>query len=254
MKPATQFLTKSVAVLAMVVLALSSGVSLTFAQGGGGGGGDGNNGGGIDIPDIGGGIGNGDQLGGTNGGGTNNVGDAEGPTSIQDLLDGIQNQAEEIDIDNNRLQPFVGRSIIRYGEQTAGAHPRSNASSPGGGVTTGGGGGFGGGARGNQARGGQGLQAGNNVIIRKSLRTRLSSRIVLASPSSSRQVSSRFQQRLTRIPTTDLASQGVQVRVENKIAYLTGVVGSTQERNRVERMARLEPGIYKIQNQIQVRQ
>ena len=159
------------------------------------------------------------------------------------------------EIENTRIQPFVGRSLSRFEDQTIQAHPRSNALAPGEVFSSGGGGGGGftfggrGGAGGNQ----QGLQGGaSNSIIRRSLRTRLVPKIVVRNPVTPQQVSTRFQQRISTSPNLSDGGTGVQVRVENRTAYLTGVVSSQEERDRVERMARLEPGIYRIDNQIQV--
>jgi len=220
-----------------------------FAQGGDTGGG-GDLGGG-QIPNVGGG-----QIpatGGDTGGLGGNTAGAD--VGLADLLGGIT--VPEVEIENLRRQPYVGRSIERYELQNAGAHPRSNAATPGAGVTTGGGGG-GFAFPGLQGRGqgaGQGLgQGATNSVVRRSLRTRLVPRFQLSSPVSTSQVSSRFQRRLTRIPATDSVVSGVQIRVEGKTAFLTGVVASPAERDRLERMARLEPGIYKIENTIRVGQ
>ena len=155
--------------------------------------------------------------------------------------------------ENERFQPFVGRSRERFEALGIRAHPRSNievAGSSG----NGGGGGRTVGAAGRGGQRGQGLQAGgaSNNIIRRSLRTRLVPRIEVRTPVSAQQVSSRFQQRLGQSRFMVNAASGIGIRVENSTAYLTGIVGSAEERARVERMARLEPGIYRINNQIQI--
>lgn len=173
-----------------------------------------------------------------------------GQTGIEDLLNSIT--VPEVEIENERLQPFVGRSLERFGVQEIQAHPRSNAAAPGDISGSGGGGGFQFNRGGNTQGGQPGLTGTSNNIIRKSLRTRLVPRIEIRTPVSSQQVSTRFQQRLMRLPSTLTAGTGVQVRVEGKTAVLTGAVTSQAERQRVERMARLEPGIYRIDNRIQV--
>ncbi len=156
--------------------------------------------------------------------------------------------------ENQRFQPFVGRSRERFEALGIRAHPRSNIEVAGSSNSGGGGGRAVTGAAGRGAQRGQGLQAGGatNNIIRRSLRTRLVPRIEVRTPVSAQQVSSRFQLRLGQSPLLENGADGIQVRVENSTAYLTGFVGSLEERARVERMARLEPGIYRIDNQIEV--
>ena len=252
MKSATPIMLKAVAILVTAGFAFSVGSSVAMAQGGGN-----------QIPDVGGNIGgntgnnggNNTDLGGNTGTGAfggQNL-DGGGATSINDLLGGIENQIEEVNIEDNRLnRPFVGRSTERFSDQAGRAHPRSNFDGGSNIITGGGGGRIGGVAnRGGQRAGGVGT---NNMVMRRSLRTRLSASNLAIRPRSAQQVSNGFQSRLNRIPVTAQASSNVQVRVENKTAFLTGVVNSAAERRRVERMARLEPGIYRIQNQIRVQQ
>ncbi|MDG2014280.1 MAG: BON domain-containing protein [Pirellulaceae bacterium] len=166
-----------------------------------------------------------------------------------------QLQIPEIpEIENTRNQPFVGRSIERFETLGIQAHPRSNATAPGSVFSSGGGAGGRGfaGARGGNA-GQRGLQNGTgNSVVRRSLRTRLVPRITVKNPVTPEQVSSRFQQRLASSQMASNPMANVQVRVENKTAYLSGVVSTIDARNRAERMARLEPGIYRIENQIEV--
>ena len=166
-----------------------------------------------------------------------------------------QLQIPEIpEIENTRNQPFVGRSIERFETLGIQAHPRSNATAPGSIFSSGGGAGGRGfaGARGGNA-GQRGLQNGtSNSVVRRSLRTRLVPRITVSNPVTPEQVSTRFQQRLVNRQMVDNPLANVQVRVENKTAYLTGVAPTLDARNRAERMARLEPGIYRIENKIQV--
>jgi len=157
------------------------------------------------------------------------------------------------EIENNRNQPFVGRSLQRFEDSGIKAHPRSNATSPGSVFSSGGSSGrsFAGGRGGNANR--QGLQAGSgNSVIRRSLRTRLVPRITVSVPVTPELVASRFQQRLANNPVTRADFQGVQVRLDNKTAVLTGQVRTPDIKARIESMARLEPGIYRIDNQIKV--
>ena len=166
-----------------------------------------------------------------------------------------QLQIPEIpEIENTRNQPFVGRSIERFETLGIQAHPRSNAVAPGSVFSSGGGAGgrgFAGGRGGNAGQ--RGLQNGtSNNVVRRSLRTRLVPRITVNNPVTPEQVTSRFQQRLVNSQMVDNPMANVRVRVENKTAYLSGVVSSIDARNRAERMARLEPGIYRIENKIEV--
>ena len=193
------------------------------------------------------------QAPATNGPATQGSFETGGDFDFGNLVD--QLQIPEIpEIENTRNQPFVGRSIERFETLGIQAHPRSNAAAPGSVFSSGGGAGgrgFAGGRGGNAGQ--RGLQNGTgNSVVRRSLRTRLVPRITVNNPVTPEQVSNRFQQRLVNSQMVDNPMASVQVRVENKTAYLSGVVSSIDMRNRAERMARLEPGIYRIENKIEV--
>lgn len=169
----------------------------------------------------------------------------DGPFDFNDLL-GLDLNPQEVEFENERIQPFVGRSLARYREQEL-LHPRSLIAA--GSSNAGGGGGN------NFNRGGaQSLQPGAESffeVTRGSIRTRIVPGFTVSRRVTGVEVSSRFQQRMARLPATrDLS--GYQIRMDGRTAVLTGTVASEQEKNRIVRMARLEPGVYKIDNQIQV--
>ena len=222
----------------------------------------------------GGGINGGNTAGG--GGGTAG---SDGSVDIQELSLGG-------DTEDTRNQGFVGATsfqlqatgFIGASSETSGP-PLSTGTSFGGGVNdsgvqaTGGGvgGAAGGGGNGGGLNGGFGgadpLGAGTEngfQVIRSSVRARLVPQIN-APQIPNGQIVSRFQNRFSRQPVpqsagppfsdaafSSVSTSGVNVQVENRTAVLTGVVGSPAERDRWERQLRLEPGIYQINNQIQV--
>ena len=186
------------------------------------------------------------------------------------------------DVEDTRNQGFVGATADRVQElgfvgassETSGP-PLSDGATFGGGVNNSGtqaggggggnqfqGGGFNGGFGGQNQLGG-GTQNGFQVI-RRNLRANLVPRFEVA-PVSNEQTAVRFQSRIARQPVprssvqngAGLSMQGspissVNVEVENRTAVLTGYVGSPSERDRWERQLRLEPGVDKIINQIEV--
>ncbi len=162
-----------------------------------------------------------------------------------------------VEIESMRLQPFVGPSRSAFVEQGI-AHPRSMIEPTGGASTTGGGGGFGGftfNPRGGAGSAGGTASAGNGFeVARMGLRTRLVRSFSVVRPPNTVAVSTRFAQRLGRIPVVQSSSREVNVSVEGRTAILTGSASSPAERDRIERMARLEPGIYQIENRIVVRE
>jgi len=224
--------------------------------------------GGIDLGDFGGGLGDG-GLGGIGG-------DGGGDDGIQSNQQGIGG-----DLEDTRNQGFVGATSVQIQElgfigassETSGP-ALSNGATFGGGINNsgnqpaagGGGGGvnggFGGGG-GGQGQLGAGTENGFQVI-RQSMRTRLVPQINVA-PIPGPQVVSRFQNRIARQPVPQIsgppfanqaffngAAPRVNVQVQDRTAFLTGFVGSQAERDRWERQLRLEPGVYRIVNQIEV--
>jgi hypothetical protein len=61
----------------------------------------------------------------------------------------------------------------------------------------------------------------------------------------------RFERRLTKLRAVNTGS-GVQVEVRAGIATLTGTVPTDRDREMIEQLALLEPGIEKIENELTV--
>lgn len=193
--------------------------------------------------------------------------------------------------EDTRNQGFVGSTAAQIQElgfvgassETSGP-PLSDGATFGGGVNDsavqagGGGGGIGGNAGGGGiggfnggfggAGGGTGQLGGGTEngfqVIRSNVRARLVPRIN-APTIPDDQIVSRFQNRFSLQPVpqragppfsdaafSSVSMSAVNVQVQNRTAVLTGVVGSLAERDRWERQLRLEPGVYRIINQIEV--
>jgi hypothetical protein len=175
----------------------------------------------------------------------NQAGDAE-LQNLGDFINQFNLQPEEVEIENMRVQPFVGPSRAAFAEQGI-SHPRSQIDQSAGGAQIGGGRGFGfgGGAAASQPL--EGFE-----VVRAGVRARLVPQIQVRYPVSAAMVTQRFQQRLGRIPSVNLAAGGVNVSVDNRVATLTGMVATAEQRGRIEALARLEPGISEIDNRIVV--
>lgn len=165
---------------------------------------------------------------------------------------------------DQRNQGFVGATGTRIQDngfvgppgETSGPPLADGASFGGGTNDVGGSGGGGGGGRGgnfqnqNSGFGGTGEVKGFEVYrsnVRANLRPQFSSPRV-----SSYQVADRFQNRIRRIPTMSNDGVGVQLSISNGTATMQGFVGSPEESNRIQRQLRLEPGVYRINNQTQI--
>lgn len=68
---------------------------------------------------------------------------------------------------------------------------------------------------------------------------------------SSNVVSAQFQSRLARLPALKSAKQ-VTVKMAGETAVLEGVVATAQQRDLIERLALLEPGIASVQNDLKI--
>lgn len=66
-------------------------------------------------------------------------------------------------------------------------------------------------------------------------------------------ISTRFQNRLQQLPNTRNFGQGVQVSVQNQTALVSGSVDSQEEAFQIIGQLRLEPGVYKIDNRLTLR-
>lgn len=158
-------------------------------------------------------------------------------------------------IESERLQPFVGASRSYFEENQIPAHPRSQLA-PGSGGGTGGGNSFGGFSLGGQNAFGRTGQFGSQngfTVPRLGVRARLNPQIVQTRPRVNEQTAAiNFQDRLLRIPATQDIDYGISLNVSGGRAVLSGTVANDADKVRIERMARLEPGIYAIENRITV--
>ena len=229
----------------------------------------------LQIPDVGGGGGAtvngagqidqgsgdfGQQAIGGGGGGVGGGGIGDGVGQATDLL-------EAVDLIDVRNRGFVGSAAPRIieqgfvgppGEQTG--PPLGDGATFGGGVNDGqtvGGGGGGGGAGGGGGQrngfGGVGGQEKGFQVQRKGIRTSLSPRFA-APQLSANEIGNRFQSRLSRQPMLRNDNRSMTVRIENRTAIVSGFAGSQAEQDRFIRQLRLEPGIDRIKNQVQVSQ
>lgn len=232
---------RSISILSTFSFAIAIAVGSANAQDNGGQNGGGQNGG---QPTGGGDTGGGDT--GVQGNDTFDTGDLVGDTTELQEIPDFDLQSITPEIENERLQPFVGPT----GETIQ--HPLSQTE---GGAGTGGNQfNFGNIGRGGTAGGGVGGSGPGFTVPRRSMRARLRNQISVPNVQFRDQnTSSRFQQRLVRIPALQNVNvTGVNISVEDRKATLTGTVSTPQQKQLVERMARLEPGIYSIDNQIRV--
>ena len=225
----------------------------------------------IDAGNLGGGAGI--DTGTTNGGATNNIGTGgttgTGGGDTASVFGNDENFGSVlggVDTADERNQGFVGATgeLIQQngfvgppGEDSG--PPLSDDGSFGGGVndvgggTGGGGGGAGGGQNRNTgfgAAGQQGIVKGFEVL-RNSVRANL--RPQFASPQvSSSQIVQRFQNRIRQQPSMGNDGGGIQISIEGTTATMVGYAQSAEESNRVERQLRLEPGVYRINNETQI--
>lgn len=196
--------------------------------------------------------------GGGGGGGTT-AGDNDDAVDIDDAasLD-LGGQGED-----NRNQGFVGatapgvteNNFVGAASQTFGA--LAEGATFGGGVNDGAtssvpsGAGGGGGRFGGGGAGGFGAVNGGGSVIRSSLRTRL--RPSFTAPRIAPQViEGNFYNNIARQPSAQSLVGRYQVFVENKSATVVGTVNTRAEADRLIRQLRLQPGIYEIDNQLQV--
>ncbi len=229
------------------------------AQFDGGGGGGGIDPGDLGFPTDGGDFGGG---GGDLGGGGNFGGNIGGGSGVfGDDFGNVLGGEETTDLRN---QGFVGPTGTRIQENgfigqpgELSGPPLSDGASFGGGtndVGSGGGTGGGGGRRNNQNQntgfGGTGQVKGFQVF-RSSVRANLRPQFSSPRASGSR-VADRFQNRIRRIPNMGNDGAGVQISIANQTATIQGFVGSAEERSRIERQLRLEPGVYRVNNQSQI--
>lgn len=164
--------------------------------------------------------------------------------------------------DDTRNQGFVGATgnkIQEFGYVGAASEisgpTLSEGADFGGGVNSGGGGGRGGATtlRGGQAAFGFGGQQNGFPVVRRSVRTKLS-RSFDAPAVPGQVVTNRFNEMFYRIPATRQFAGQFNVVVSDRTATITGAVGSQRDADAVIRQLQLEPGIYKIDNQLKIGQ
>lgn len=182
--------------------------------------------------------------------------------NISDSGDGNLDLSESLDIgfmDDTRNQGFIGATAPGIQERGfVGAASDNSGPALAEGATFGGGVndsiGGGGGARGNAGQG-QGFGAAQDqngfTVIRRSLRAQLRPRydVKRVAPNV---ISSRFNNRFYRLPESDEFAGRFSVSIENRTATINGAVQNQEESDRIVRQLRLEPGVYKINNQLQI--
>jgi hypothetical protein len=184
--------------------------------------------------------------------------------NISDSGDSNLDLSESLDIgflDDTRNQGFVGATapgIQGFGFVGAASDnsgpPLAEGATFGGGVNETGGGGGGGGARGNAGQGqgfGPAQDQNGFTVIRRNLRAQLRPRyeVTRVSPA---EISSRFNNRFYRLPESDAFAGKFSISIENRTATINGAVQSQEESDRIVRQLRLEPGVYRINNQLQI--
>jgi len=226
-----------------------------------------NAGGGGGIPVDGGNVGGGFPTDGGNGDFDNGGGLGTGGDNSSNDSGAFGDDAEfgqvlgGEDTVDERNQGFVGSTGTRIqengfigppGESTG--PPLADGATFGGGtndVGTAGGGGGGGNQNRNTGFGGVTGQVKGFEVFRSNVRANL--RPKFSSPQvSNYQIVDRFQSRIRRLPDMNTDGSGVQISISNRTATIAGYVRSAEESNRIERQLRLEPGVYKIDNQTRI--
>lgn len=225
-----------------------------FAQGGTGGTGGGQVGGDTGGQADGGQANTGQNTGSTGSGSTTaegeGVGDLGGAIELDEFSEDTRNQGF-IGSSATRIQEFgfVGRPSVLIGP------PLSEGASLGGGVNDSVGstvniGGGGGNARGGGAAG-FGAASNGVTITRRSMRSKV--RPNFSAPRlNGAQVSNRFDSHYSLQPGSQFQRKNYSINIQNRTAFLNGSVTTLAESERLVRQLRLEPGVYKIVNQLQI--
>lgn len=257
----TRRLVTLTAILSVTFLFASQDLHAQFDGGGLGGG----VGGGIPTDGGGGNIG-GDFAGNDAGNAGNNGGGNDGGNFGDDASFGeVLGGAASDDVRNQGFVGSTGTSIQESGfvgppGETTGP-PLADGANFGGGVndvnlTTGGGAGGNAGGRLNNRNNGFGVAGQQGIVkgfevLRSSVRANLSPQF--DSPTvSPDQIENQFQQTIRRIPNMTGDGSGVQISIVGTTATVRGIVASEAEINRIERQLRLQPGVYRIDDQTQV--
>jgi hypothetical protein len=210
--------------------------------------------------DLGTGTGNTGGNLGTTSGNTGNIGGGGSAGRVPDLSNILNIEGSIPVLEDKRRQPFVGatselgRAVDTTSPATGFVGPDSSPFTSG--AATGGSAGrTPGGTTGSQgAPAGTGQQNGF-VVTRKGIRSRVTPAF-RASSVDGDFVSTQFQSRMQRQPSTSSMAnsfeRNVQVNVQNRTAVVTGVVASAEQADRIVRQLQLQPGIYKIENRLTV--
>ena len=161
--------------------------------------------------------------------------------NAEDIQARVQQSQGAIEFEDNRQQEFVGKRSSNY------FHPYSqfndNALS---GLQSSG--------QTGRAGGGVGRGGGNQnffLVQRRSIRSRV--KAVFSAPTVSNAVrSTTYNRRLARIPGLNTVANAVKLEVEGKFGRLSGTVKTMEQRLLVERMARLEPGVFEVINYVRI--
>lgn len=183
-----------------------------------------------------------------------------GPGGREGGLDLNQDLVEIPISDDTRNQGFVGATgdnILSSEQGFVGAPAEANGLAEG--ASFGGGAndsspvvGGGGGGRGGQGAGGfTPAQRIGTEIPRRGVRAKLRPSFYAPRPSGA-VVSNRFQSRFLRQPGSGLVGNGYSISVQNRTAFVSGTVNSSVDSERIVRQLRLEPGVYRVVNQLSV--
>ena len=89
------------------------------------------------------------------------------------------------------------------------------------------------------------------VITRRGMRSRVQASFY-APQIPAQQITSRFANRISLQPGPQTPTRNYTINVQNRTAVLNGSVNTRAESERLERQLRLEPGVYKIVNKLQI--
>lgn len=159
--------------------------------------------------------------------------------------------------EDTRNQGFVGATaadVIEFypGAATEGTgSPLVDGQDFGGGVNDAVNSPFGGGAGGGGRQGLGGVTDNGVTITRRSIRARLRPQFY-APRRSGDQVLDQFNRHFYRQPTARNVTGQFAIKIENRTAFLNGTIQSKQDMDKLVRQLRLQPGVYKIVNNLKV--
>lgn len=89
------------------------------------------------------------------------------------------------------------------------------------------------------------------VIVRRNMRSRVRPTFYTPRPSA-QNVANRFSNRFALQPGFYIPQNSYTVSIQDRTAVINGTVGSQDQSDRLERQLRLEPGVYKIDNRLEI--